>query len=458
LVGAYTTQDIRAVKILLAMLKDNNAILRSIAVQLSCNYKDTILKKEIRSLLKEEKIWLVRLELIKAVGQMRIYEEKDFLQKVLVSQTSTFEEKTLAIQSLISLYETISKKEFNFLVKNPKAGVRQFACNLAFNLQIKEAKKIILSLLKDPHRDVRISSLNALGLFYIDLCSKKEVEVLIAPLLKDPDPVVAITAGWVALLIDSDNKNKITEWLECNQNEYRSLAAAAIAASGKKGVSIAKKAIKETKDPFVKVNLAIGLIGQREDIKKCCTELFSFIEKKDCMWMREKSKNPLFTVFSPSHIRHVDQIPNYPEAIDVLTQLELLSILAIFEGKKSAELIKKFLNNKIWQVTGVAAATLIKEGRDEALEIIRDLLKDENFQIRIQAAIILALYDKDENVISILEDAYANVDRDMKLYILEALGSIGMNKSFVFFLETLKEPFQVLRVIDAASLIRCLNH
>ncbi|HRD55298.1 MAG TPA: HEAT repeat domain-containing protein, partial [Parachlamydiaceae bacterium] len=58
----------------------------------------------------------------------------------------------------------------------------------------------------------------------------------------------------------------------------------------------------------------------------------------------------------------------------------------------------------------------------------------------------------------VLQDFYAQADREMKERILEGIGRIGSSASIPFLVECLKEPFQSLRVIAASSLLQVLYH
>nr|NGX32352.1 hypothetical protein [Candidatus Anoxychlamydiales bacterium] len=103
------------------------------------------------------------------------------------------------------------------------------------------------------------------------------------------------------------------------------------------------------------------------------------------------------------------------------------------------------------------SATLLKEGDEEALNIIKDLLEEKDSDVKVQAALVLALFGKDPSVITTLEEAYINADYNMKIQILEAIGHIGSKKSIKFLINALDEPYQNLRVVSASSMIRCLN-
>ena len=457
IIGAYATHDAKAVNILLAALNDSNAILRSVAVQLAADFGDEPLKKKIGKLLEEEKVYLVRLEVIRSVGKMRIKEKAKLLQNIISNDKSTFEEKGVALESLVQMYDGITAKEIQFFANSEKAGLRRFSCQLATHFEVKEVQKEIFSLLLDPRPDVRVFALNAIALYYRDFCNKKQKNLIISS-ATDSDPVVAITSAWVMLFLDQKIGEKyLRKWLNDPFEENRRLAAAALAAGGEYAVDLSKKIIRESSDPYVRANVALGLIGQKESTSFCCDILYEFLQNKSEMWMIDESKNNMFSLLCPSRIRHIDQIPNYPEGIDMMAQLNLASVLAICGDRRIEAVIKDFLLKKKWGITGVAAVTLLQEGDEEALDLIRSLLQKKDPFLRTQAALVLALFGKDPSVIPILEEAYVSAEHEMKIHILEAMGFVGNAERFPFFINVLKEPFQILRVVNASSLIQCLN-
>src|SRR3990167_6561780 len=80
LLGTALTQDAKALPLLLKEMRGSNAFLRSLAVRLSMNYGDQPLQKELLRLLQEEKVWFVRLEVMRAVGALKIKEARGYLQ------------------------------------------------------------------------------------------------------------------------------------------------------------------------------------------------------------------------------------------------------------------------------------------------------------------------------------------------------------------------------------------
>jgi HEAT repeat protein len=451
-IGAYLTKDTRAVSILLKMMRDSNAVIRSVAVQMSASYRDAPLKDEIIRLMRDERIWMVRLEVIKAAGLLKIKELTSALQALVQSEKTTFEERQIAITSLLEMYDRISLPELMTLARSNRAGLRHLACSIAAHFQMEEARDEIIRLIQDSNPAVRIAALNAFGLIY----KGKETDVVKA--LEDSDPAVAITASWAAMIIGSEQGAlKMKKWLFDSLPENRRLAAAALASVGSLGVNLARQVLKESNDPYVKANLALGLLGQRVEVATCCDLLYDFLEREKRLLMLDKKPNPLFEAIAPSQIRYNDQIPNHPEAQDQLTRLSLVSQLALVEDPRALDALKSFLQRKNWGISGVAAATLLHEGDDSSLEVVKQLLNDPDANVRLQACLVLAMFGKDESVLRDLQGAYAEADHEKKLHILEALGRIGNAQSYSFLVGVFKEPFPILRVAAAAALIQSVN-
>ncbi len=455
LLGASMTRDAKALPLLLEELRGSNALLRSVAVHVAATFGDAPLQDELERLLKEERVWYVRLEVIKAVGFLRMTGLCNRLKEIVGNPKTLIEEKAAAITSLVHMYDALDDAELQSLVKSDRAGLRQLACDAIAYLNLADKKEELLFLLKDTSADVRMASLNALGL----LRTPFDLEQ-IRPLLTDAASEVAITAAWLAMLHEKKwGAETLSTWIEGPNTEMRRLASAALAVTGRFGSRLAYDLMKKSNDPYVKGNLALGLIGQRTHLQEACDTLYGlFVQPKPELWMWDHHLNPLFRSLAPSRVRHIEQIPHYPKVIDQWVRLDLLSVLSMLRYPKAQEAVKGFLQNQTWGTSGAAAATLLEEGDEESLEAVRDLLKDPDEKIRVQAALILALVGSDLSAVHILQEAYPHMEREMKVHILEALGHIGDPQTIPFLLKILDEPFQILRVVAASALIQCLYH
>ncbi|NGX55832.1 MAG: hypothetical protein K1060chlam5_00061 [Candidatus Anoxychlamydiales bacterium] len=458
LIGAYLTRDVNGVKVINQALKDSNAVIRSIALQLASSYMDEPLKNEVRKLMDNEKLWLVKLEVIKAIGQMKIEDQEKKIEDILTSDKSTYEEKSFAIKAYVNIFDSISKDKIKTLSNSGKASLRELSCILASHFNVKEVEDIVLNLLDDPISDVRIAALNAICFSYLDTIDNKKLKEKLLIKTSDSDYKVAITANYIAILKDFEfGKKKILEFIKKDSLEIKRMAASAISRCINKCPNLAYEVMQKEKDDFVKANIAIGFIGIRENVKASLDIIYNLLENDKQMWMIDSSKNPNFEVLSPSTIRHVDHIPNYPEAIDQMTRLNLLAMLCVLEDARALDAIKHFLKKESWGITGFAAATLLKEGDEKALDTVKEAMNGDDNTIKVQSALVLALLGKDPSVIETLQNAYFTADHEMKIHILEAIAHISSKESIEFLVKVLEEPFQILRVIAASALIQCIN-
>lgn len=458
LIGASMTRDAKAIPLILNGLRGTNSMVRALCVSLAAAYGDLPLQAELARLIQDEEVWSVRLELIKAAGQLRMKNTKTRLLEIISHPRTLAEEKVAAIISIVNMYDAIEDKELASLVRSNRAGIRELSCQIVSHLDLQEKIPMLLPLLADTHPGVRMSMLNTLALMGIKKVDGKPLMDIqqVSRLLNDQIPEVVITASYLALLHgDKRGEHNLKHWILNGEDKYARLAAAALAASGKRGVSLSKTLLKKSNSPYVQISLALGLIGQQQNVDFACSVIEKHLALRE-KWMWDASLNPLFRSVASSKVTHNAQIPNYPAVVNQMTRIELLQILCIMKYKGAQFAVKEFLQADTWGPVGAAAATLIQEGDDEALDVIRSLLKDPEEKVRIQSALILAMLGGDKKAVKVLKDAYSGASREIKLQILQAITQTKDPKAISFLLDRLNEPFQVLRVVAATGIIQCL--
>lgn len=457
LLGAYFSQDAKGVTLLRQGLKDKNSYLRAAALKLSSNMADASLQDEVLRLFKTEKVWHVRLEAIKAIGQLSLDVARDDLTAIVASQKSSAEEKTAAIEALVAMSDEIERSQIERLIQSNRAGLRLLACELIAYFEQQQDADLLLPLLRDHHAQVRAKALEVIGQLRIKLIKGLSPADLAAECIKDPDAQVGVMAAWVMMLNDPLQGNVAFEpFLYHPSGEVRHNAAAALAATGKYGLSLALKTFNASNDPYVRMNIAMGLIGQRQQTMEACQCLYEALNQQKERWIW--NEDGFFRVLLPSTLKHDEAIPNYPEAVNQLVRLNILEILAILHYPQAQQAVKSFLKERSWGLSGMASALLLTEGDENAVDLVKGLLQDSEHKVRIQAAIILALWGKGDEAISVLQAAYATADKDLKEQILEGIGRAGSVSSLPFLAEKLQEPYQSLRIIAAAALLECLYH
>jgi HEAT repeat protein len=460
LLGAALTRDAKALPLIMRELRGSNAHLRSLAVTLAATFGDLPLQEELAHLLKEEKVWYVRLELLKAAGQLRMTAAKETLKLIVGHPHTLAEEKVAAIVALVNMYEAIDEEEFQSLMRSNRAGLRELSCEVISHLELEDRVDDLLVLLNDSHPSVRLSAVNALTFLL-----PKEVggEAVLAcreiwKHLDDRAPEVSIATARLHLIYGGkEGRDRLQKWALDGRPEWRRLATAAIATSGRAGVPLSKEILKKSPDQYMRVNLALGLIGQREEVEMACRLIAETLkENEESLLMWDSGKSPALRSLAPSEVRHIPQVPNYPIAVDQKVRLELLSVLCQMKYPKAEEAVKSFLQSHSWGITGAAAGTLLSEGDEESLDIVRMLLNDKEEKVRLQAALILTMLGRDPEAIQTLKKIYVTSDREVKIRIIEALASAHDPETIPFLLEILHEPFQMLRVVAASAIIQCL--
>jgi HEAT repeat protein len=452
ILASFLSQDAKGIEIIKERLRDPCIQVRAVAVKLCANLHDAILEDEIVRLAVQEKAWRVRVEAIKAAGAMKLVSLRPFLISLASSSTCHPQEKVAAISALVQMQKKISRKELTKLVHSDRAGIRILACEIAAHLELNGDADVLLPLLNDHSSEVRTQVLHTIGLLRVPINLEKG---MVVDLMNDLDPLVSITAAWVVSLADPARGQKVlAKYLRHEEFKVQRVAAAALVAAGRYGFPLTMQAFEETDDPYVRLNLALGLIGQRVNTDVAADAIFNALNQLPEQWMEDEEG--VFSYIAPSHVRHDEIIPNAPEAVNQKTRLEMLNILAALKYPRAQEAVNQFLKEKQWGITGMAAAVLLTEGDDEAIEIVKLLLNDQNDDLRLQAAFVIALWGGGEEALNILEQAYSSSSFENKEKIIEAIGRVGAARSVPFLVDRLQESHQSLRVIAAASLLMVL--
>jgi HEAT repeat protein len=402
---------------------------------------------------------MVRKEAIEAIGSMKIRELKANLEELITSNRSSAEEKKAAITSLLQLMEDkINRQDINRLASSNRAGLRLLACQAIAHFQLSRDLDLLFKLSKDRHPDVKSAAFQAIGLVrpseHID-----EVINCAREGTLNIQPQVSLSAAWLlTLYLPEEGRQPFNQFLYDSRQEVRILAASALRATGKYGKSLTLEHFANHPDPFVRLNLALGLIDQRTDVANACICLKEMIKTNKDPWIEKEIG--LFQMVAHNKTRKNsddDEIVT-PEMENQMLRIELLNLLTILSDTDALPTIRGYLLERSWGISAAAAATLLIEGDEPAITLVQDLLNDEQPKVRLQAALVLSLWGREEAAIQALEEGYSSANHDLKSRILEGLGRIGAARSIPFLINTLHEPSQTLRVIAAMALIQCLNH
>ncbi|KAF3361752.1 Uncharacterized protein PHSC3_001702 [Chlamydiales bacterium STE3] len=456
LIAAHHGEDAKSVQIVHSALDDPNALVRRVAVEVAATLRDAKVCDKILTMLLQEKEWNVRLGVLEAAGKMQLRQAEKHLISIVASPTTTMEEKFVASQALLHLLDKMERSELLSLSRSNRGDLRKLSAMIIGHLGSQDNLDIVGELLFDSQAEVRKNALQAMGSMQLENLEDRWVSRL-ADLEKDHDPEVAIYAAWIAgKMRPGEIPQLFTSWLQHDKQPLRILASAALASLGQKACSYLLTACRETQDPFVKMNLGMALIKERIALEEGLNALYKGIEENKERWMSKDFH--VFKAYAPSDVKHQYLISNYPEVNNQLVRLEVLSTLAMMKHPYAKNALQSFLKERSWGITGLASAMLLTEGEEAAIEIVRDLVDDDHPKIRIQAALVLALWGGDTRAIQALKQAYPSAQREMKEQIIEGMGRIGQAECLPFLIEKMDEPFQSLRIMAASAILQCLYH
>lgn len=457
MLGAFFSQDAKGIALLRKGLSDDNSFVRSAALKLSAMTHDPVLHDDVLRLVRSETVWSVRMAAIEAAGALGIIQAVPDLVAMVGKTNSRAEEKAVAIAALVAMTDDVDAGQLDKLIGSDRAGLRLLACELVIALHQEQHVDRLLPLVSDCHAEVRAKTLYALGHLRADAVAGRPVSALAAAAVKDPDATVAVAAAWLLTLNDRTQGQQAFESLLTHpQKHVQRQAAAALAAAGKYALPLMADAFRRHADPYVRMNLALGLIGQRTDTAAACDCLYAALSEQTERWQWDDMGD--FHTMVPSQVKHDETMPNKPEALNQVARLQVLEVLAVLHYPQAQQAIKSFLQEHRWGISGMASALLLTEGDEEAVDLVKGLLQDEDQNVRVQAALILALWGKGEEAVELLQSAYAQADRELKGQILEGVGRVGSTFSLPFLTERLQDPYQTTRIIAAAAMLDCLYH
>lgn len=457
LFNSFQTQDARVSEMILHALNSSNALERALAVRLAAKYGDTLLHRFIIKLLTTEKISFVRKELIQAIGIGKISEGREVLKNIL-SMDIDPDEKYLAIHSLSLLCENLGSQEIIALLEHPCASFRLLAIEIIDKLNLADLYPLLFITLQDSSLEVKIAGLKTIGLRVSSKWSIDQRNAITA-CCYDPNPFISLLAAWNCLLQEEDIGNTIfIEKMQSTNLSIRIFASALLSFTGFKGLPLILSIFESSKDPYIRANLARGLISLRVLVKEASLVLLHFIRDTQTPIMWGKGQYVFFPMISPSNIAPSPLCYNLRYVVDGMTRLSLLNNLLIIDPTSAIEIARNYLHNHFWGLSGNASIMLMETGNGYCIDLVKNLLNDPHKKIRLQAALVLAFMHQDEESIKVLEELYYTVKQSEKFSILEALGQLSTKQSIPFLMNLLSEPFMSIRVTAASILIQSLYH
>ncbi len=450
LLAAHQSRLAKGVQMICQALKDPHALIRALACQLSGTLQDQCLKEKVFKTFLEDSDFRVHLEALRSLGQMKCHFAKEALVSLVSDPKRSAEERAVALEALVTLTEGITDTQLKSLVSSNRLGFRLLACRLAEWFDGEVDPKLLFPLLKDPFVDVRCGAAHALGI-------RKVGRDEVLPLLLDQDLKVSVIASWaLAVMGDSEGLNLLVERVSHPKKEIRSLAATALASTGVKGELALLETFNKTADFFPKLNLALGLMRSQKNLDEVGSFLFEALTQQTPLLMKKEEAS--FEVFIEGTSKELLSSFETLETIDQRTRFELLNDLALLDPNRALKAARVFLKQKKGAFTAEVSALFLTEGDEAAQEVIEGLLTDEDPDVRLESALILAFWGKEAKILPLLEKAYEGANGPTKKRILQATGQLGMMDAVPFLVKSLFEPHQTLRLVAASAILSSLTN
>lgn len=453
-VGAALTNDARGIPLIVSSIHSSNALVRSVTAQYARSFRDQRVVDALSERLAKEKVWYVRLELMRTLGMLRIRSASNALIACIENEQSTMEERHTAMAALCNSREDVDRDTVQKLVKSNRIGERHLACGLVLGFGKKDFAVLLTPLLSDDSPVVRVAAINAFAL----LSNGKDLwEAPVKELLDDANGEVSLTAAWaLAHHRDERGMHALKAALLSPFPHMRQIASSALGLLSYGREQELVELMRAQLDPFVRLNLARGIISAGSSHSYALDQVAHILENMNQKLMVTSGINPLFSVVTPSNVRHMFGVSQYPQYVDKQVRLELVNMLAVRRHPKAEGLTKAFLRTSQLGVSFNAALILCQEGSEESLELVQSLLTDVDPNIRLQAAIVMAFLGEREQAFPILRDVYPMAKRETKIHIIQAMAYLRSKEATNFLLEIMQQPHLVLRVIAASSLIQSI--
>lgn len=445
-IASFMANDARGIPLCLQALSDPSEQMRLVATTLAGRMRDEALLEATHQACRQDKSPHVRLNALQALGSMRYDAAKSTLEAILEEKSSSQEARMSALHALAA----ISKDpNIQALTSSDKMPLRLLACELMLRHGKKSEIEQIYPLINDPIFDVRLAAIECVAIF-----GGKPPKELMEAILEHQDIKTRILANWLCLSSDYCKARAIKNLHEFLQLEDRLLRLFTAGAISHSGASIAHfgDAFIQQKDPLVRLNLAIGCIWQRYDTSRAASFMLHALEGQPRLSWQSIGT---ISFVGPSHKVHQAGIDRLPETEDLMVRLELYSMIASSTKIPINEPLRAFLQDKTWGVSSQSAALMMQEGL-LCLEELKPMLQDASKELSLQAAFLLALLAQDDEALLVLQKSYETAPRQMKEYILFAIGRVGNKSSLPFLVQVLKEPFETLRVSAARAILLTL--
>ncbi|NGX31892.1 MAG: hypothetical protein K940chlam8_01278 [Chlamydiae bacterium] len=460
IIGSVLSREHLGVLLIEQKMQDLNPDVRAFACVQAIQLRDYRLQKKMLQLLQKEKDLHVKIACIYALGQMQSKDAIESLKKIAFHKDAFPEEKMQAHLSLLHLLHEEDPKNIHRYLNADNPYEKAFACDLIVAKNMSNKLLRLLFLLEDPNRDVRKHALLALGILFDENWTKKVIFEHVEKRLDDLDPEIQMLASWIYLRKDPQRAWEIFEkYLSHDKKEYPLLASVLLSNGGMAVKEYLVQAFENAQDPFVKINLAMGLLNVREKTDHALDYLQKQALEEDTMMMQTSFLFQNFQGVAPLEKLKVLAFGAELKWVDSMTRLQLINAILCFDPKRAHDCLLPFLKKAEWGILLLSSQLFTSFFPNESSRHLEPFLEHEDLKIRTQAALILSYYTGSKKAQKVLIESYLSKEttRQLKLNILEGLMAIRSKSFLTFFVELLDEKDLTCAFAAASCILYMLN-
>lgn len=458
IIAAGMSNDHRGAEFIQKALTDSNGLVRAFAAVSARSYPDRYLQQAVIQAWQKERDWRVRMEMLRTIGMQRNQEMLPLLLRLLENRSLPTQERALAAEAVVHITDAISKESVQELAVSNAKGLRLLAAEVIAYLKEENMWQDLIMLMDDSAKQVCLSACRAVLHFPVSYRKDPEYMRILDHLLDSKDADVALMA---ALLADSKEEPRVeeifTRYLNSSDRSLKTQALVTLGRSGTLGLPYLKRTLLDTKDVVVRANAAVSLLKARQslspDEQVACQEALQDLIAHPVRLVRQQEG------FLEQRWVHRKGALFDAVAVDQATRLDLVALLQLLSPSSAEKSLSHFLANFTWRNSGSLFAILLQECDQGAIETVRKQMQQgKTAQIRLAAALILAMWEKDAEIVDVLLSCYDTSTREEKERILQGLGLIGHERALNFLVQRFSESSESLRTLAAFAVLQILYH
>ncbi len=420
--------DANDIPLLIRLLYDPHPSVQELALHLAQHYLDEPIQEAARDLA-QNGTTNVRLAAAALLTKQKVRPASPLLEEMLDDDSFSQKDRSRLIANLASLQKELDLSWLERSVTDSQAEIRALACCRVQREPSKRAVEALLPLLEDKSSLVLEYALETFGLWQ-HLVPEESLRLQKAYriLLDSASIKLQSLAAWALFISNGEDVEAWFKEMILNKPSLQShIVCSHLVRCGTKGLSLAKTVLNESQDPIIKINLAAYLLSHRSEVHLASKALCKALQ--ETFYLLGESGESFFSWVSKTEISHTPLVPRLPESHDLLIRLQLLALQCYSGEPISKSHLETMLKERSWGVPIAAAGFIFQELSPSLEEVLSPLLEEEEETIRIQAALLLAVFAQSEKAATILWDQFEKASKEGKETLMLGFASLSFEKT-----------------------------